>query len=117
MRQGAGKDFIAGVSKSLGDESNGAGSAGLARPPTQGGKRIKRIIYGALTALTVAAAGLNGAAATDNTIGPKVVDTITSASLKLIQSALPELTRYGLRMDTASLSWRGTASTSSSSRT
>ena|SRR5215468_8676231 len=31
--------------------------------------------------------------------GFKVVDTITSASLRLIQSALPELTRYSLKLD------------------
>ena len=31
--------------------------------------------------------------------GFKVVDTITSHSLNLIQSALPELTRWGLKLD------------------
>jgi hypothetical protein len=59
---------------------------------------MKRIICSTLAALaitTASAEDLSGPAATDTTTGFKVVDTITGTSLRFIQSALPELSRYG----------------------
>jgi hypothetical protein len=55
---------------------------------------MKQIV---VVALTLGLSLTRGAAMAQE--GFKVVDTISSTSLKLIQTALPELARHGLNMD------------------